>query len=95
MAYRVTKNMLYHTINCVNDTLGAQREPYSKNKTTGMFEPNPGTVCLDGMAGGYRLERMSAGGGATDFLGSGRGTKRYVYELANAWLDGRNSILGG
>ena len=67
----------------VRDSLG-----YRENDRTGSLISNAGVVYLTGHTGGWRLEKMCAGGGSSDFLHATYESKKVVYLAASAYLKG-------
>ena len=62
-------------------------EPYTK--TDGKYKANIGNYHLDGAYGGYKLAQMvNEGGGIRDILRCGYTTKKDLYQLMNAYLNG-------
>ena len=84
---KITRAQLEKIVGEINLVLGTNPEPYTQ-QPDGSISPNPGTVYIAGGFSGVRLERISNGGGSSDFLSSGFETKRRVWELAQAWLQG-------
>lgn len=97
MSNRITNAMLERTVERINDALGVPNEPYQTDadgkvlRKDGHTMVNAGCVYIAGAYGGTRLEQMSEGGGCRDFLSTGYETKRTVYNMAQAWLSGRES----
>ena len=84
---RVTKEMLERRVALLNDMTGAAQEPYKGERDPdGRLVPNAGTYYIGGAYGGFRLERMSEGGGASDI--SPRLSKRELADWINAYIDG-------
>lgn len=84
---RVNKEILERRVALLNSMTGAAQEPYkSERDSRGGLIANAGTYYISGAYGGYRLERMSSGGGATDI--SPRLSKPALYEWLNAYIDG-------
>jgi len=84
---KITKEMLERRVALLNDMTGAEREPYQKERDSrGGLIVNVGTYYIGGAYGGYRLERMAKGGGASDI--SPRLSKPALYDWLNAYIDG-------
>lgn len=85
---RVTKEMLERRVALLNAMTGAAQEPYKTERDSrGGLIANAGTYYIGGAYGGYRLERMSnGGGGATDI--SPRLSKPALADWINAYIDG-------
>ena len=82
-----TKAMLERRISLLNDMIGAAQNPYaSERDESGHLIVNAGTYYIGGAYGGYRLERMSTGGGASDI--SPRLSKPALADWINAYIDG-------
>ena len=83
---RITIKHLHRVVALLNDAVGADREPYTRDDE-GRFRANVGTFRIDRACGGFRLERIaSEGGGASDI--SPRGTAREIHEFIQAMLVG-------
>ena len=83
----VTKKMLDRRVALLNDMTGAPQTPYASGRDdSGRLIANAGTYYISGAYGGYRLERMSKGGGASDI--SPRFSKPALFEWINAYIDG-------
>lgn len=83
----VTKKMLDCRVALLNDMTGAPQSPYaSERDASGRLIANAGTYYIGGAYGGYRLERMTKGGGASDI--SPRLSKPALSEWINAYIDG-------
>lgn len=84
---RVTKEMLERRVALLNNMTGAAQEPYKGERAPdGRLVPNAGTYYIGGAYGGFRLERMARGGGASDI--SPRLSKRELADWINAYIDG-------
>lgn len=84
---RVTKEMLQRRVALLNKTTGAALYPHmTERDSDGRLIANAGTYYIGGAYGGYRLERMSEGGGASDI--SPRLSKPALYDWINAYIDG-------
>ena len=83
----ITRAMLNRRVALLNDMTGAAQEPYKSDRdANGSLIANPGTYYIAGAYGGYRLERMSKGGGALDI--SPRLSKPALADWLNAYIDG-------
>lgn len=92
MADRITTKQIENLVKDINASLGVPNDPYSDTRdNNGGLIANVGTVYVAGAYGGARLEQMCRGGGSRDFLSTGYTTKRVVYDIAMAWLSGRQS----
>lgn len=84
---RITKEMLERRVALLNEITGAAQEPYKTERDSdGSLIANEGTYYIGGAYGGYRLERMSKGGGASDI--SPRLSKPALADWINAYIDG-------
>lgn len=84
---RATKSMLERRIALINNMLGLPNEPYQPDRdANGGLVTNAGVYYLGGAYGGYRLERMCEGGGATDI--SPRLPKGQLADWINAYING-------
>ena len=83
----ITKEMLSRRVALLNDMTGAEKSPYAPERdANGALVANAGTYYISGAYGGYRLERMSKGGGASDI--SPRLSKPALADWINAYIDG-------
>ena len=84
---KITLDMLNRRVALLNDMTGAAQEPYKSDRdANGSLIANAGTYYIGGAYGGYRLERMSKGGGASDI--SPRLSKPALADWINAYIDG-------
>ena len=86
---RTTKTDLKNATALLNAALGLPPEPYTLDLATGTVTPVPGVYHLDGAYGGWRLVRMSDGGGCVDI--TPRVPTGELYRLILAMLDGVNA----
>ena len=85
MANSITIKILDSAVSRLNYALEMPTEQYIR-KPDGKLEGQAGHFYVGGAYGGYRLERMSKGGGASDI--SPRGTKKEVWTFVQALLSG-------
>jgi len=84
---RINKTMLERRVSLLNEILGQPNEPYQTERdANGNLVANAGTYYLGNAYGGYRLERMAKGGGASDI--SPRLPAGQVCDWINAYIDG-------
>jgi hypothetical protein len=84
---RVNKAMLKRRVSLLNQILGRPDEPYQTERDENRnLVANVGTFYLDCAYGGYRLAKMSQGGGARDI--SPRLPAGQMYDWVNAYIDG-------
>jgi len=86
MTTRITPTMVNARISLLNGMFGLGNDVYLGSDDSGNLIPNVGVFYLDKNDGGYRLERITQGGGATDV--SPRGKAREVYEFVNGMIEG-------
>ena len=87
MAQQVTKRDLEGVVKRINLAAGMPLTPYTKSG--GKYIANIGNYHLDWAYGGVKLSRMSsAGGGTSDPLYSGYTTKRELYNMLHAFVNG-------
>ena len=79
--------MLEERIKCLNQATGVGDEPYIKN-ADGVYKANAGVHSLAGAYGGYCIERMSEGGGCSVLCNTGYVSKKELWAVVNAYLDG-------
>jgi hypothetical protein len=93
---KITRNMIETIVGRVNAVHGLPDGLYLRKfsgelvrqEDTGSLIPNAGVVYLTGVNGGWRLEKMCAGGGSSDFLHATYESKKVVYLAASAYLKG-------
>jgi len=83
---RINKSDLEARVDRINTILDAPSEPYTK--TDNGYQANPGNNHLDWVYGGVKLVRMCDGGGCSDVLPTGFGTKRELYDAMGSYLIG-------
>ena len=92
--YRYTMRDLEGLVARLNQTTGAESEPYrdatEAEKAAGFGGVgNVGTYHLMGAYGGHKLVQITNyGGGVRDVLGTGYVSKRELYRAISAYLDG-------
>lgn len=89
----VTQRMLDRAVKELNETMGNPTTPYNDD-----MKPNAGHIFVDHATGGYKLARMSKGGGESSVCGVyERGTKRDVYNQINLmiWAINEKEFMGG
>lgn len=87
MTEQITLLKLDRATDLLNKELGQELKPYKEERApNGDLIPNPGTYYVVNCNGGYRLERMSKGGGSSN--ASSRGSKRAVFDHIHAMLQG-------
>ena len=86
MTTRITPTMIKARISLLNGMFGLDNDVYLGSDDSGNLIPNVGVCYLDKNDGGYRIERITQGGGATDV--SPRGKTREVYDYINGMIDG-------
>jgi len=80
---RISEKQLHSVINTLNEVTGSPAEYRGENGT------NIGHFCLDVAYGGYSLNRLSnTQGGVTTRYCYGRHTKRELYDLIHAMIQG-------
>ena len=85
---RITDKDLNATVARINQIMGANPEPYTKD-SDGKYRANIGTYHISGAYGGKALFKMiSEGGGVNDVFGYGHITKRELYERMQAFIRG-------
>jgi len=84
---RITDSMLEARVRRLNELTGSPQEPYSR--IDGKTVANVGNFHLSHAYGGVCLNRMAneSGGVRTPII-SYHTTKRELYDLINAWMDG-------
>jgi hypothetical protein len=84
---RITDSMLEARVRRLNELTGSPKEPYSL--IDGKTVANVGNFHLSHAYGGVCLHRMANdGGGVRTPIISYHTTKRELYGLINAWMDG-------
>jgi len=84
---RITQRNLESVVKIINRTTGNPLTPYSK--ATEGRGANVGNYHLDYAYGGVKLVQMcNESGGIRDTLRCGYTTKRRLYDLMNAYLEG-------
>lgn len=84
---RINKAQLERAIKALNATFGLPDEPYQKERDErGNLVANAGMFVLDKAYGGWRVERMSPGGGQNGV--SQRGTAREAYDAIQMLMKG-------
>lgn len=86
MRNRITVADLEAVCARINKVTDSPAEPYTK--VGEKYKSNPGNFHLSGAYGGWRLERMSEGGGSSDVVNTGYTTKRDLYNRMQAYLSG-------
>ena len=87
MAARITKDDLTAQRSLVNRMMGLPDKPYKDERDEdGRLVPNVGAHTYSKHAGGWRLERMTKGGGSRDI--SPRLTKKEMYLWMRAYIEG-------
>lgn len=85
---RITMKDLETVVARINGMTNSPQTPYTKG-TDGKFTANVGNYHLDGACGGWKLVRMgNPGGGISDVLHSGFVSKRELYHLMHAFING-------
>jgi hypothetical protein len=98
MGYRYKMADLTGLVDRLNRTAGAEvkayREATEAEKAAGFYSvANPGTFYLEGAYGGHKLVQViNYGGGVRDVLRCGYVSKRELYHLIGALLDGVGTI---
>ena len=90
---RVTKKMLKNKVNELNKITGSPVDYYRIDKSPGdIFQvkhTNKNHFCLAGAYGGYQLQRVcNSGGGVNSFFNTGYTSKKELYNLISAFIDG-------
>jgi hypothetical protein len=93
---KITRKMLERLVGRINAVHELSDELYIRDfdgvlvraRSTGHLIPNVGVVYLTGVNGSWRLEKMCAGGGSSDFLHATYESKKVVYLAASAYLKG-------
>ena len=89
---RVSKADLERKIDLLNQITNNAPKPYADGYevVNGMrrLKANAGNYHLDGAYGGYQLHQMCEGGGVRDVLYSGYTTKKDLYYLISAYIQG-------
>lgn len=83
---KISKAMLEERIKCLNHEAGVGNKPYTK--IADGFKANAGVHTLAGSYGGHCIERMSEGGGCSILCNTGYVTKRELWVILNAYLEG-------
>lgn len=83
---RITPAIVRARISLLNGMFGLDDDAVYIRNDSGNLVPNVGAFFLDKNDGGYRLERVTEGGGATNV--SPRGKAREVYEFVNGMIEG-------
>ena len=88
MTNRITTAMLESKIAYLNELVGANPEPYTK-QPDGSLRANIGTYSLDGAYGGWCLSRMvNETGGSSTPLNTGYVSKRELYDAIRVFVLG-------
>lgn len=88
MSTRITTSMLESQVARLNKMTNSPAE-YSHRDENGKFCAHVGHYYLAGAYGGHKLERIvNESGGCTDVLRCGFTTKRELYNLISAYMDG-------
>lgn len=88
MSNRITMKDLEAQVKRINLITKSPLESYTKH-TNGKLTANIGNYHLSGAYGGFALHRMqSSGGGITDVLGSGHTSKRELFLMIRAYIEG-------
>ena len=83
MADRITKEMLERRVSIINEMTGSPSEAITDRNW------NVGSYCLSGAYGGHALERIvSEGGGVTSIFNCGYVSKRELFNLMGAFIEG-------
>lgn len=91
MKDRITKKNLEAAVANLNREFGLPLEPYADERSeNGALVPNVGTFVLDIANGGYALDRMSEGGGAS--VAITRGKARETWDCIQAMLAGARAM---
>ena len=87
MSDRITDSMLENRVKRINELTNSPLTPYSK--VDGKIVANVGNFHLSHSCGGVCLHRMcnDSGGVRTPII-SCHTTKRHLYDLMKAWIDG-------
>ena len=89
---RVTKSDLERKIDLLNQITNNPEKPYADGYEVvngiNRLKANAGNYHLAGAYGGWELQQMSKGGGTRDVLSSGYTTKKDLYYLICAFIDG-------
>jgi hypothetical protein len=84
---RITEKQLGSLVAYLNKITNSPAD-YS-DRETGHFRAHIGHYCLAGAYGGVQLQRVcNEGGGVSEPLGGGYGTKRELYEKIHAFIRG-------
>lgn len=84
----ITKKDLEAVVNRINLITNSPLESYTKTKD-GKFKANIGNYHLSGAYGGWCLHRMqNVGGGISTPINSGYVSKRELYSLMQAYING-------
>ena len=83
---KISKTMLEERIKCLNQATGVGDEPYTS--TDGYLTANAGVHTLASAYGGYCIERISVGGGCSTLCNTGYLSKRELWAVLNAYLEG-------
>jgi hypothetical protein len=87
MSDRITDSMLENRVKRINELTNSPLTPYSK--IDGKNVANVGNFHLSHSYGGVCLHRMcNESGGVRTPIISYHTTKRHLYDLMNAWIDG-------
>lgn len=88
MRERITQKNLQAVIDRINRITDSPETPYTKTPE-GKFIPNLGNYHLSMAYGGYNLHRIdNDSGGVTCPLGTGHVTKKELYKLMHAFING-------
>ena len=89
---RVTLKDLERKIDLLNEITGNELKPYGDGYVLEdgirRLKVNKGNYHLAGAYGGHELQQMCEGGGTRDVLNSGYTTKKDLYYLICAYIDG-------
>lgn len=87
---RITEKDLTKIVERLNELTGSPLTYMDENRKT-----NIGHFCLDYAYGGVQLQRVcNHSGGVSTFLNSGYTTKRELYNLIHAFIDGYKTAEG-
>ena len=88
MANRITDKDLENVVARINRITNSPLEAYTKDEN-GKFRANTGNYHLSYAYGGVELQRMhNEAGGVTTPLNTGHVTKRELYNLMQAYING-------
>jgi hypothetical protein len=89
---RITRKHLERLADHINRETGAPREYWAVKPAqateSNKCKTNAGHYYIDGAYGGFSLERLSNGGGASDVLTTGHVPARELFNLIHAYLAG-------